>query len=93
VGARPQFLGRACRRSQNGPAGALADHSFGGAGGDALSPGWSHQPGLKVRNELGLMGVYPFSPGWYLQPGLKGPLVADRAIWRLKGVDGRPVFY
>jgi hypothetical protein len=36
VGARPQKFRRACRRSQNRPAGAPADHSFGGAGGDAL---------------------------------------------------------
>jgi hypothetical protein len=37
VGARPQFSGRACRRSQNGPAGAPASYKFGGAGGDALT--------------------------------------------------------
>jgi hypothetical protein len=37
VGGRPQFRGRACRRSQNSPAGAPASYKFGGAGGDALN--------------------------------------------------------
>jgi hypothetical protein len=36
VGAWTQFPGRACRRSQNGPAGAPAGYKFRGANGDVL---------------------------------------------------------